>query len=413
MISLYPHQQEILDMNPRKWGLWFRTGVGKTVTAIALAEKNLITCLVICPKMLKPMWEREIKKHSSNVCNYTIITKEEFRAQAGILPRYEGIIADEGHYFAGEKSQLSKRLAWYTKKHDVQYLWMCTATPMLSTPMSVYVLARQMGHDWNYWNFRKKFYYEVKMGHRVIMKPKKGMDSELVALLKEIGSVVDLDTAVEKSLETAHNLPELKKVPEQTFETEYFEMTEEQKKAIEELAEPQFITRWTKMSCIENGLLYSDGYTEDKTFPCLKTDRIMELCDEHDKIAIFCRYNKQIDYLKDLLAGSGKMVYLIRGDVKDRDQVVQDVEKADKCIILIQSDTAEGYELPSIRTIVFASLSFSYKNLTQAVGRFLRINKMAPNRYIYLVTNGVDKEVYDCLMRKEDFYIELHAKDVV
>lgn len=409
MINLYPHQEEIVQLNIPKWGLWFRTGVGKTITAIALAEKNLKSCLVICPKMLKPMWSREINKHSS-ACNYTIITKEEFRAQTTILPRYEGIIADEGHYFAGEKSQLSKRLMWYTKKHDIKYLWMCTATPMLSTPMSVYVLAKQMGHDWNYWGFRKKFYYEVRMGHRMIMKPRACMESELVSLLKKIGSVVDLDTAVEKSEQSVHNLPKLSKVPEQTFETEYFELTDEQKKAIAELSEPQFITRWTKTSCIENGLLYSDGYNEDQTFPCKKTDRIIELCEENDKIAVFCRYNKQIDYLNNLLTGSGKMVYLIRGDVKDRDSVVSAVDKDEKCIVLIQSDTAEGYELPSIRTIVFASLSFSYKNLTQGIGRFLRINKMAPNRYIYLVSNGVDKEVYDCLMRKEDFYIELHAK---
>lgn len=411
MISLYPHQQEILDMNPPKWGLWFRTGVGKTITSIALAEKNLKSCLIICPKMLKKMWEREIAKHGTN-CAYTIMTKEEFRRDAAILPFYEGIIADEGHYFAGEKSLLSKRLRGYMKKWNIQYLWMCTATPMLSTPMSVYVLANHLGKNINYWSFVRTYYHEVRIGHRTIMKPKKGMESELVALLKEIGSVVDLDTAVEKSLETVHNLPELKKVPEQTFETEYFELTDEQKKAISTLDEPQFITRWTKMHQIEQGHLYSDGYTQDQVFDCLKNKRILELCDTHDKIAIFCRYNKQIDYLNDLLTGAGKMVYLIRGDVKDRDSVVSAVDKEEKCVVLIQSDTAEGYELPSIRTIVFASLSFSYKNLTQAIGRFLRINKMAENRYIYLVTNGVDKDVYDCLMRKEDFYIELHSKNI-
>jgi len=407
-------EQEIIDKNHKKWGLFFTTGGGKTLTSLALAEKNCKTCLILCPKMLKPMWVREVNKYKQK-CSYTILTKEEFKSSVTELPAFSGIIGDEFHFFLGEKSQLSKRFAWYVKKHNIEHIWACTATPMLSTPISVYVLAKHLGHDLNYWAFKNKFYSEVRMGHRVIWKPRGNMDKELKKIIKSVGSVVDLETAVEMAKNNPHeSLPKLGKMPEQIFETEYFDLTEEQKKAISNLQESQYITRWTKTSCIENGLLYSDGYSEDQVFPCKKTDRIIELVQQHDKIAIFCRYTKQLEYLNDLLIQHGHTTRVIHGEVKDRDAIVQKVETMSSVVLLVQSDTAFGWEAPSIHTAVFASLSFSYVSYLQALGRFIRINRLDHDKkFIHLVSNGIDRDVYDCIMKKEDFYIELHSKRMV
>ena len=189
-----------------------------------------------------------------------------------------------------------------------------------------------------------------------------------------------------------------------------FELTKEQEQGIKDIEETAFITRWTKAHQIENGLKYGDEYTEDKEYDCGKTRRIMELCQQNKKIAIFCRYTKQMDMLKDVLLNIRSNIFLLRGDVKDRDAVIQQVNASEDCIVIIQAQCSVGYELPSIDIVIFASLSFSYVDYAQAIGRFLRINKLKENTYYHLVSRGVDEDVYDCIMRKEDFYAELHSK---
>jgi predicted helicase len=107
-----------------------------------------------------------------------------------------------------------------------------------------------------------------------------------------------------------------------------------------------------------------------------------------------------------------KNVYMINGSVKNRDEITQQIEKDDECIVVINAACSEGYELPSIGTIIFASLSFSYKDYKQALGRFLRINKLKKNVYIHLVTAGsVDEGVYNAIMKKQDFDIEIYANE--
>lgn len=413
MPKYYPHQKKLLDKNPARHLIAYGVGTGKTILSLGLAEKNCNTCLIVVPKMLKPMWEREVKKHTDpNTCVYTLKTKEEFKKECETLPAFDGVIVDEAHHFAGEKSQLSKSLLYYFKKHNIKYRWLCTATPYLSTPMNIYMLAKLLGHEINYWNFRKKFFFDMRIGHRMVPKPRSGMEKELAEIVRSIGSVVDLEEAVAMSKQEEHELPELKEVPDQTFETVYFDITDEQKTAIKELDEANFITRWTKTHCIENGILYSDGYTDDQVFESPKTQYIIKQCKKHPKIAVFCRYNKQIERVKEELldAHIQKPIFILNGDVKNRDEIVQEAEACTQAIVLIQSQCSFGYELPSFPVILFASMSFSYVDYVQSIGRFLRINKMKPNRYVHLVVKGVDQDVYECIMKKQDFSIEIYGR---
>jgi len=395
-MELYSHQQEIINRNPARHLIAHSTGTGKTITTIGLANKNCKTCLVVVPKIIKEKWERDVEQFGNGDCSFLVITKENFKKNLLSLPKTEGIIVDEGHYFANRKSQLSKALRWYCKKHQVNFRWIATATPYLSTPWNIYSLAEHLGYIWNYHTFENEFFYKVNMGGRMIPMVKSNIDQKLSALVLQIGSVVDLKEVVD--------------VPEQTFKTEYFDLTTEQLRGIEALEDTQFITRWTRTHQIENGLLYGDGYTEDQEFSCRKTERIEEICSQNDKVAIFVRYNKQLEYLKDRLRGQGKDVFVLNGGVKDRDAVISLINSSPKCIAIIQSQCSVGYELPTIDTIIFASMSFAYVDYKQSIGRFLRINKLKENTYYHLVSRGVDKDVYDCIMRKEDFYIELQER---
>jgi superfamily II DNA or RNA helicase len=92
--------------------------------------------------------------------------------------------------------------------------------------------------------------------------------------------------------------------------------------------------------------------------------------------------------------------------------VVQAAEKEPQCIVLINAMASEGYQLPSFRVVVFASLDFSYKNYIQACGRNNRIDNPQRNVYITLVVKGgVDEDVYKSILKKQDFSLAIYNQD--
>jgi superfamily II DNA or RNA helicase len=396
MNTLYNHQKSLLYLNPPRYGLFWETGTGKSRTMVELAKNNVKSLRVICPKALKENWRREIEKwDGGKVFSWEVVSKEEFRRDWNKLAPTEGLIVDEVHLgFGNHKSQMSKALAGYHKKHETMYIWIATATPIMATVWSVFSLAIHLGYKMDWYKFKNRFFYDIRMGARVVPVQRDDIEEDITRLLQQIGGLVRLEECAD--------------IPEQTFETEYFKMTRQQQQAWERVDDATFISKWTKRHCIENGMLKGDGYTEDQTFPSDKTDRVIDLSGTNKKLAVICRYNIQIDVLRKALEEEKKKVFVIRGDVKDRDAVVQEANACDDCVILIQADCSAGYELPTFHTIVFASLSFSYVNYKQMIGRFLRINKLSKNHYLHLVVEGgVDEGVYKAIMDKKDFYISV------
>ena len=393
-LTLYKHQQEIIDENPQRYGLFHDMGTGKTITLLALAQRNNVISLIVCPKALKAQWLDYVRDWSAP---HKVMTKEEFKKYEALkqIPPYEAIIIDECHHFSNITSSLYKQMKRYLAKNNPTYRWIASGTPYRSSAMNIFALATLLGYDWNYYGFHKQFFDMVRMGPKLIPKQKTGpkIEAELASLVNTIGGTLRLDELVD--------------VPTQTNLTEYFELTQQQKDAIKELQEPMAITRFTKTHCIENGLLYSDGYSKQQTFPSLKTDRLLELVAEHPKIAIVCRYTAQLDYYQTLF----KDTFRIDGSVPNRAEVVTAANDSKTGVIIIQAQCSEGYELPSIPVCVFASLSFSHVDHVQMKARFLRINKLKENTYYYLVTKGVDKAVYDCIMEKRDFHEQLFIKN--
>lgn len=397
-MELYKHQLDFLKQNPNKSALVWSCGTGKTRTALEWANEEPTEVLVICPKALKANWQRESKKWNSIAY---VITKEEFRRDHKDLPEYRQIIVDEVHngfltpHF---KSQTSKALHDYIKKYDVPRVLLLSATVYTSSPWNIYQLATLLGYKWNWYKFQQSFFNKIRMGRRDIPVPREGCEKELAHITKNIASVVNIYDVMDDVPLQNHLSPE------------YFALSNEQKVAINSSYDPLPIVRYTMQHEIENGILIGNEFQESRCFKNDKNDRILSLVEENPKIAIVCRYNMQIDSLSYLLRDYKPLI--IRGDVKDRDTVTRQAESSDKCVVLIQADCAEGYELPSFPLCVFASMSYSYTKWEQICGRFLRMNRPSRTTFIYLLTEGesVDQGVYDAVKRKEDFKIELFKK---
>lgn len=395
MNSLYKHQIDFLKQNPNKSSLVHSCGTGKTRTSLEWSKLYDGNTLVICPKALKTNWQREADKCAAII---HVLTKEEFRKTYLVLARFSQVIVDEVHngfltpHF---KSQMSKALRHYLKVHSVPRVLLCSATVYSSSPWNIYNLAFLTGHKWDWQKFNNTFFTQVRMGHRMIPKVKKGSETKLAEITKRIASVVSLEECVD--------------VPAQTFETEYFDLTEQQKQIIKDNYDPLPIVRFTSHHQISNGVLKGNEFLKDiSDIPSLKNERIVSLCNENDKVIIVCRYNMQIDALAKLLKSHRPMI--IRGDVKDRDKVCQEAEKAEKAVVLIQSSCSMGFELPSFRIMVFASMDFSYTHYKQMCGRILRINNLQKNLYIHLIAGEMDQAILDAIGRKQDFNIALYDR---
>lgn len=413
-INLYQHQKEFLMQNPDKSALVWSCGTGKTRTAIEWAGKGLekgfdTHVLVICPKALKTNWQREAKKWGKDF-SIQITSKEEFRKNCNNTLQDKKVIWIPNHVIVDEvhngfltpqfKSQMSKALRNYLKKHNVPRVLLLSATVYTSSPWNIYNLAYYLGHKWNYRDFSFKFFSQVRMGMRIIPVARKGCEKELAKLTKKIASVVDIADCMD--------------VPEQLHcEPEYFALTSEQKKAIKDNYDPVPIVRFTKQHEIENGILIGDEFKKSQIYETDKIERLKTLCEENKKVAIVARYNSQIDSIKQKLTEIfGNTIRVIRGDTKDRDRVCVEAEQAEEAIVIIQSDCGVGFQLPSFGLCVYVSMSYSYTAWEQMNGRFLRMDKPSRTTFMYLLTDGdsIDQAVFDSVKKKEDFKIALFAK---
>ena len=390
---LYAHQQKLLDYSPDKHLLAWECGTGKTRAVLSLAKSKTNNILVVCPKSLKEQWREQ--------CSYDVMSKEEFKKSYKSIKKYDCLCLDEAHFFAGmqglkKKSQLLKSLLDYIKIHNPQYIYLLTATPYMSSPFNLYALSEILGYKLNYGQFKKMFFQEVNMGLRwPVPVVRKGIEPLIGQIVQKIGSTVKMSDCFD--------------VPEQVFQTEYFELTKEQKKAIDSLEDTAAIVRWTKVHQICGGTLKSDGYNEDKVFKNEKMPRILELAKENKKLVIVCRYNNEIDDLKDMLCEYN--VKVINGAVKDRDIIVKEAESANECIVIVNAFCSEGFEIPSFPLMIFYSLDFSLKNFVQICGRILRANKLKKNVYKFLVVKKtIDEDVKKSMEKKENFQVEIYEK---
>jgi hypothetical protein len=353
---------------------------------------------VICPKSLKEQWKKDAP------ASWPILTKEEFKKHALGIPPYDTVIVDEAHYFSNYKSQMTKSLLKYVRIRKPKNIYLLTGTPYLSTIWNIYSLGLILGMPakkkwWTWPFFRKSFFIDIPMGRRKVPKQLttyKGrpLEDAVAELVKMMGNTVRMDECVD--------------VPEQVFQEEYFELTKEQHKAIEDLDDTEPIVRWTKTHQICGGTLKGDAYTPNKTFKSEKLDRLIDIVKQNKKLMVVCRYNNEIKYLYENIKKI-MPTYVIMGETKNRHLVVKEADAAPSCCVLANAACSEGYNLPSIPLMVFYSYDFSLKNYIQIKGRIQRINKIKRNVYLSLITKGeIDHDVYKCIQRKQDFDVSIY-----
>ncbi len=397
---LYEHQKEMIARNPSKVGLAFGCGMGKTRTTLWLV-KDKGRVLVTAPKttILNKTWEREKESIGIDV-PLMVTSKERFKKGA---PKADVLVLDEAHCFLGvtaatryrnkveipRASQLFEETLKWVKTHQPKHIYMCSATPM-PQPMAVWAAAQLFGEDWDYFAFRRRFYQFVPNIGRGVWLPKKDKQSEneLRALATRFWNFKRMEDAFD--------------VPKQVFKTVEVGMSAAQVKSMRELPMlfPDPLVR------IGKALQVEQGHFEGEELDEYKTSEVEELAVEFPKLLVFARYTHQIDRMAKKLkkAFPNKDILILDGRTKDRRELLRLAEvPSNETIVIAQSQVSSSYELPSFRCTVFASLSYSFVDHEQALGRTQRANRISKNVYVYLLAGDVDKAVLDAVQHKRDF----------
>lgn len=419
-LKLYDIQKHIIYEDKTKTGIFLGTGVGKTITALILAKGNI---LVICPKQQKldETWEKNDKKFELGK-DITSISKETFRRDWDILPKFDTIIFDECHNNLGvlpetrqrkgrqipKTSQIFEASYLYLQKYPPKRLYFCSATPV-TKPMHLWALAKLMGIDWDFFKFRETFYFPTMMGRRQVWMPKKDQATKqrLAFNVQKLGYTGALKDFMD--------------VPEQTHIDVAIELTGPQKQALKTLMEDEAdpLVRRSRMRTIENGVLYGkkieeisdkeDRMVKDtKIYPSLKIDYIVEKAIEFPKLFIFANFTAQVHEIARVLREEGHKVFTVTGETKNRQTIFEEVDKMDEAIIVVQSMICEGYRVPSVPCMIFASKSNRYVHYEQGKGRILDGQHLKKNLYIHLVVkDGADEACHESIMSGQDFQEKL------
>jgi len=418
----YEHQRDAWENARDKELLSHSTGTGKTLTLIGLCIQRVDSAIIMVPLSVLNKWKDEIDFWCDNLqikeehdrykhlvaegTEFFIVTKEYFRDNVTDMPQMEAFVSDEAHHISGMKSNMSKAALKYVKEYEIDYRWLATGTPFRSSPWGVYRLAQLLDYDWHYKKFERKYFSPSYFGQRRVMTPKDDIKDDMAKLVNKIGHVVDIEDIMD--------------MPDQVHTVEKIDLNKEQEKARREVLKNnlEIIVRYTKLHQIENAILSGDEYNDDKTFRDNKLSRIQEYIESTKKIAIACRYTLQLEHLKNNI-NTDKNVYAIHGGDRKREETVNNIQEDDEAVVLISAGVSEGYELPDVSTVVFASMDYAFTAWKQLIGRTMRMNNPSKNLYVYLLSvyndsdeQSVDEGVYENVVEeKNDFHLKIFGKN--
>lgn len=360
---LRKHQQEFLDLNPNKALLCWEMRTGKSLPAMLWAKRRGGTTLIVCPKALVKDWQLLAPFA-------TVVSKEQFKKEKH--PKIHSLIIDECHHFGSalftkQRSQLATAMYNFIKKDLDMGVLLLSATPIRNDPSSLHTQLCYLGIyiEWKKW--RDHFYILEK---KPFLKfpayfPKEGWQKEAKKVLEKYASIVSLKDCVEY-------LPPITK-------------------EVIKIKNPKYI----KPNITEYHWTHENLHEQTK-----KADYIKTL--GYRKIIIACHYTAQIDELSKTLSKE-REVFVLDGRTKNPTEVKRQAQESEECYFICQASMMYGFDGYMFGALVFASMSHTALDHTQALGRLTNVDNPKPLFYYYLIGGRWDKRIYDSIQKNEDF----------
>ena len=455
----YSHQVEGLKygLANNYWFLGDEQGLGKTKQAIDIAVARKIKygykhCLIVCGvNGLKWNWRNEIITHSNEApwilgqkenkngkikigsttdkikdlkwllenetTTYFLITNvesfrnEEFSKVVKELCDKKIInmcVADEMHKMKNPTAQQTKGFLKCLPECRIGM----TGTPLMNTPLDLYVILKWLGYESHaFYSFKKHYCimggyggYEV-VGYQNLEQLTSQVNAIMLRRLKS--DVLDL--------------------PEKTYIDEYVEMEGKQATLYNEVRAGIATALATGELDITNPLAVTirlrqttgyPGIISDEIKDSAKLDRMEDLVEEaisnNQKVVIFSNWTQMTDEIYRRLCGKNYGVSVITGNTKDEDRqsVVNLFQNSSNCNVLIGTIGAmgTGLTLTAGSVVIFVDEPWNKALYEQAVDRCHRIGQNN-NITIYnlLTKDTVDERIHNVIYKKglmSDFIID-------
>lgn len=440
----FKHQEKGLEYGLKydRWFLGDEQGLGKTKQIIDIAVARKIKygyehCLIVCGvNTLKWNWMNEIHTHSDEECwilgqrkqkngslvigsmtdklndltdidelPYFIITNvesfrnENFTEKIVKLCKSDKInmcAADETHKMKNPQSQQTKGFLKCLPKCRIAM----TGTPLMNSPMDLYVILKWLGYENHaFYSFKQHYCvmggyggYEI-VGYKNIDQLTNQINSIMLRRLKK--DVLDL--------------------PEKIYVDEYVDMTPKQSDIYKEVQmdikahidEIQFENN--PLSTLIR-LRQATGYTgilSSSIKESAKLDRLEDLVDEavanNNKCLVFSNWTQMTDVIKDKLSRYNPAI--ITGETKDSERSVQQDKfmHDDSCKVIIGTIGAmgTGLTLTAGSVVIFVDEPWNKALFEQAVDRAHRIGtKNNVTIYSIMCKGTIDERIHDLIYKK-------------
>jgi SNF2 family DNA or RNA helicase len=413
MRTLYSHQQRALDKLPATGGyLGFEQGLGKTLTAIAYANRwDYYKVLVVAPAIALGVWERELEEEGHSVLmpqgtrknkastirsyegdGYTVINYEallEPEVERAISRGgYDLLIVDEAHKIKTATAKRSKVLHRLGKQFPALLL---SGTPITKNLLDLYSQYKVIEPDiWNgsSWTSFKQFWgiwggyggYEL-IGYRDPEGLKDRIAPYTVVARKE--DTLDLPSKT-------HTI-----VPVDLGKSS---------SSYREMALTGVSGEWVTSNPLEKALRLAQITSAAKIEATVAWAEDMMEMDE--PVVIYVRFLNSLFEIGERLG-----VMPLHGGTTQamRTEMVRNFQGGANPVFLAQIAAGSvGITLTRASHMWYNDLSFAYEDWAQSQDRIHRIGQEYPVNYYYATAVGprggrtIDHLVYDAVQRKDD-----------
>ena len=364
----HPHQQRVIDWNPKKAILAHEMRTGKSLIACNWVDHpcRAGNTYIITIK-------QNFKEWVLMQTNATVITKETFKKLAPTINNPTAIVVDEASFFASGlfvkgRSQLSEALYKLVKTYPDMDVLLLTATPVRQSAWSLHTLLCYIGvyYDWKKW--RSEFFELVKLPFLRFpaWMPKNNWRIKIRPFLEKHCDIVSLKDIVEY-------------LPEPQTIIIKVEHKEKYKKPLDE------ITTWID---------------EHKWEQQDKVQEILAL--GYQKLIVVVKYTYQIDEIAKELAKE-KEVFILDGRTKKPDDVKKQAQESEECYLIVQSSMGMGWDGWMFGAMVFVSMAHTVVDYIQMTGRPRHLGHLHPVFFYYLIGGRWDKRIYETIKSGKDF----------
>ena len=419
--------------------LLMEMGTGKSLTAVAitgaLANAGRIRrVLVVAPLSILGVWEAEFSRFADFPYFLAVLSgtgekkRDTLRHMTGAalqvaVVNYESawrmekdlrlwrpdlIVADEGHKIKTHNIAASK--AMHRLGQQAGYRLLLTGTVITNKAIDVFSQFKFVNPDifgQSFYAFRNRYFDMVGYGnHTPVLK--KAMEAELTEKLHSIS----YRATKAECLDLPETTDVIRQVDLEPAALRIYQgLVKESYAALSggEVTAPNILTRLLRLSQLTGGFIGNDETTSVEQVSAAKLSALEDILDgaaaEGKKLVIIARFLPEIKAICKLLEKRGLRYAYITGEVKNREEQVEQFQKEPEVMAFVgQIATAGmGITLTAASTMVFYSLDYSMSNFEQAKARIHRVGQRMPCTYLYLVARGtVDEKVLLALKDKAD-----------